>query len=66
VTRRGPARSGRGFAALRQPTRNAGETVAELLVDRTAYEEYDYDAAGARGYRFVRLNELAIEHFGAR
>jgi hypothetical protein len=29
---------------------NAGETVAELLIDRTAYEEYDYDAAGARGY----------------
>jgi xylose isomerase len=56
-----------GVAALQQPTLGAGETVAELLADRTAYEDYDYDAAGARGYGFVQLNQLAIEHLlGAR
>jgi xylose isomerase len=56
-----------GVDVLRQPTRNAGETVAQLLADRTAYEDYDYDTAGARGYGFVQLNQLAIEHLlGAR
>jgi xylose isomerase len=46
---------------------HAGELVAGLLVDRTAYEEYDYDAAGARGYGVVRLNQLVVEHLlGAR
>lgn len=56
-----------GVAALREPTLRAGETVAELLTDRTAYEDYDYEAAGTRGYGFVQLNQLAIEHLlGAR
>jgi len=56
-----------GVAALREPTLRAGETVAELLTDRTAYEDYDYEVAGTRGYGFVQLNQLAIEHLlGAR
>jgi xylose isomerase len=39
-----------------------------LLVDRTAYEEFDADAYfGERGCGFVALNQLAIEHLmGAR
>jgi xylose isomerase len=46
---------------------HAGGPVAGLFVDRTAYEEYDYDAAGARGYGVVRLNQLVVEHLlGAR
>ena len=48
---------------LRQPTLNDGETYADLLADRSAYEEFDTDAYfGERGCGFVALNQLAIEH----
>jgi xylose isomerase len=47
---------------LARPTLNAGETYHDLLNDRSAFEEYDVDAAGAQGYHFVRLHQLAIEH----
>jgi xylose isomerase len=55
-------------AELRQPTLNDGETYADLLADRSAYEEFDADAYfGERGCGFVALNQLAIEHLmGAR
>ena len=54
-------------AELSKPTLNAGETYTELLADRSAFEDYDADAAGAQGYHFVKLNQLAIEHvLGAR
>ncbi len=54
-------------AELSAPTLNEGETYADLLADRSAFEEYDADAAGAQGYGFVKLNQLAIEHLlGAR
>jgi xylose isomerase len=54
-------------AELRQPTLNPGETVAELLEDTTAFEDFDPDASGEPGYGFVRLNQLALEHLvGAR
>ncbi|WP_436522969.1 xylose isomerase [Actinoplanes sp. HUAS TT8] len=54
-------------AELSTPTLNAGETYADLIADRAAFEEYDADAAGAQGYGFVKLNQLAIEHLlGAR
>jgi xylose isomerase len=49
-------------AELRQPTLAPGETYQDLLADRSAFENYDVDAAGARGYGFVRLNQLAVEH----
>jgi xylose isomerase len=56
-----------GVTALREPSMAAGETVSDLLADRGAYEDYDYEKAGARGYGFVQLNQLAIEHLlGAR
>jgi xylose isomerase len=56
-----------GVAELSQPTLAPGESVAELLADRSAFEDFDADAAGARGYGFVRLNQLAVEHLlGAR
>lgn len=53
---------------LRRPTLDPGETYRELLVDRSAYEEFDADSYfGAKGFGFVRLNQLAVEHLmGAR
>jgi xylose isomerase len=49
-------------AELATPTLGPGETCAELLADRSAFEDFDADAAGAPGYGFVRLNQLAVEH----
>ncbi|MFN8075027.1 MAG: xylose isomerase [Kineosporiaceae bacterium] len=54
-------------AELSQPTLAEGETLADLVADRGAFEEFDVDAAGARGYGYVRLNQLLVEHLtGAR
>ncbi|MEU1841074.1 xylose isomerase [Micromonospora chersina] len=54
-------------AELATPTLNPGEGYADLLADRSAFEEFDPDAAGAKGFGFVRLNQLAVEHLlGAR
>jgi len=37
------------------------------MKDRTAFEDFDPDVAGARGYGVARLNQLALEHvLGAR
>jgi xylose isomerase len=47
---------------LRTPTLNAGETYQDLIADRSAFEEFDADAAGAQGYGFVKLHQLAIDH----
>jgi xylose isomerase len=47
---------------LRTPTLGAGETYADLLNDRSAFEDFDVDAAGAQGYGFVKLHQLAIDH----
>jgi xylose isomerase len=49
-------------AELRTPTLAEGEGYAELLADRSAFEEFDVDAAGAQGYGFVKLHQLAIDH----
>ncbi len=54
-------------AELSQPTLADGEGFAELLADRSAFEDFDADAVGEKGYGFVRLNQLALEHLtGAR
>ena len=56
-----------GLAELAAPTLEAGETYDDLLADRTAWEDFEPDVVGERGYGFVRLNQLAIEHLlGAR
>jgi xylose isomerase len=56
-----------GVAELGQPTLGAGESLADLVADRSAFEDYDADKAGERGYGYVRLNQLAVEHLmGAR
>ncbi|MEU4219259.1 xylose isomerase [Actinoplanes sp. NPDC026623] len=47
---------------LSTPTLAAGETYTDLLNDRASFEDYDVDAAGAQGYHFVRLHQLAIDH----
>ncbi|TDC42710.1 xylose isomerase [Micromonospora sp. KC213] len=52
---------------LSTPTLSPGESYTDLLADRSAFEDFDADAAGAQGYGFVKLNQLAIEHvLGAR
>ncbi|MEH1101842.1 xylose isomerase [Micromonospora sp. CPCC 205561] len=54
-------------AELGTPTLAPGEGHAELLADTSAFEEFDVDTAAARGFGFVRLNQLAVEHLlGAR
>jgi xylose isomerase len=56
-----------GVATLRQPTLSDGESLADLLADRSAFEDFEPEAAAERGYGFVRLNQLALEHLlGAR
>ncbi|MGK5681222.1 xylose isomerase [Actinoplanes sp. URMC 104] len=47
---------------LETPTLNAGETYQDLLNDKSAWEDFDVDAAGAQGYGFVKLHQLAIDH----
>ncbi len=49
-------------AELAEPTLAAGESYRDLLADRSAYEDFDTEAAGAQGYGVVRLNQLALEH----
>ena len=56
-----------GVASLREATLSPGEQLSDLLSDRSAFEDFDADRAGERGYGFVRLNQLALEHLlGAR
>jgi len=54
-------------AELGEPTLAAGETTESFLADKSAFEDYDVDAAGSQGYGFVHLSQLALEHLlGAR
>ncbi|SCL12967.1 xylose isomerase [Micromonospora inyonensis] len=54
-------------AELAEPTLAPGESVTDLLADRSAFEDLDVDAVAAKGFGFVRLNQLAVEHLlGAR
>jgi xylose isomerase len=56
-----------GVLDLATPTLDEGETLADFLADRSAFEEMDVEKVAARGFRFVRLNQLALEHaLGAR
>ncbi len=56
-----------GVFDLAIPTMSDGETYADLMADRSAYEDLDIDAVAERNYGFVRLNQLALEHaLGAR
>jgi xylose isomerase len=56
-----------GVPELATPTLAAGETSADLLAERSAFEEFDAAAAGARGAGVERPAQLAVEHLlGAR
>jgi xylose isomerase len=50
------------------PTLNAGESYEDLIADRSAYEDFDANAYfDGKGFNFVKLNQLALEHLmGAR
>src|SRR3954453_3806704 len=55
------------YNELGRPTLAEGETYQDLLADRSAFEDFDPDKTGERGYGFVRLGQLALEHLlGAR
>ena len=57
----------RGRSSWPPPTLGAGESAADLLADASSYETYDADTAAERGFGFVHLNQLAVEHaLGAR
>jgi xylose isomerase len=56
-----------GVYELARPTIGPGETLEDLLADRSAFEELDADKVAERGFGFVRLNQLAVDHaLGAR
>jgi xylose isomerase len=56
-----------GVPESARPTLAEGESYADLLADRSAFEEFDAEAAGARRVGAVRLSQLALEHLlGAR
>ncbi|MFS4507622.1 xylose isomerase [Clavibacter sp. Sh2141] len=50
------------------PTLNEGESYDDILADRSSYEDFDADEYfDGKGFGFVRLNQLALEHLmGAR
>jgi len=61
------ARAAARVDELAEPTLAAGETYADLLADRSAFEEFDPEEAAERGLGAVRLTQLAVEHLmGAR
>ena len=53
---------------LRTPTLAEGESIADLVADRSAFEDFDAQAYfGGKGAGFVHLQQLATEHLlGAR
>ncbi|MCX7520821.1 xylose isomerase [Microbacterium sp. STN6] len=55
-------------AQLSVPTLGEGESYDDLIADRSAFEEFDTEAYfGGKGFGFVRLQQLALEHLlGAR
>jgi xylose isomerase len=56
-----------GVATLRTPTLDPGESLADLVADRSSYEDFDAESAARHGFGFVRLNQLGLEHLmGAR
>ena len=56
-----------GVDALAEPTLGDGESLERLLGDRSAFEDFDVERAGARPHGATRLDQLAIEHLlGAR
>jgi len=56
-----------GVPDLSVPTLADGEGYADLLADRSAFEDVDVDALGERSHGATRVDQLALEHLlGAR
>jgi xylose isomerase len=56
-----------GSFLLAEPTLTVGETWQDLVADRSAFENFDIDAAADRGKHYSLLDQLAMEHIlGAR
>ncbi|GAB3190128.1 xylose isomerase [Nesterenkonia suensis] len=51
-----------GIFELGEPTLADGESIRDLLADRSAYEDFDPEAAAQRNFGFVKLNQLALRH----
>ena len=51
-----------GVYGLSEPTLAEGESLDDFLADRSAYEDFDTDAAAARDYHYVDLHEKAVQH----
>ena len=51
-----------GVYGLSEPTLAEGESLDDFLADRSAYEDFDTDAAAARDYHYVDLYEKAVQH----
>lgn len=51
-----------GVHELSEPTLAEGESLADLLADRSAYEDFNVEAAAARDYHYVDLYEKAVQH----
>ena len=47
---------------LARTTLAPGEKLADLLADRSAFEDFDVEAAAARGMAFEQLDQLAMDH----
>jgi len=47
---------------LGKTTLGAGESLDDLLADRSAFEDFDPEAAAKRGMNFERLDQLAMDH----
>ncbi|MFI0722214.1 xylose isomerase [Streptomyces sp. NPDC021224] len=47
---------------LAQPTVAEGEGLAGLLADKSAFEDFDVEAAAERGMAFEALDQLAMDH----
>ncbi len=51
-----------GSEELLKPALSEGETWEDLVADRSAFEDFDVEAAGAQGKHYTRLDQLALEH----
>ena len=56
------AMSAAGWPSLATPTMAPGESLDDLLADRSAYEDFDPVASGQREVGIEHLDQLAIEH----
>lgn len=51
-----------GVGELSHPTLSAGESLSDFVADRSAFEDFDPNAAAAREYHFVELYHHAMRH----